>query len=125
MMCEFSRSRIFVLLVTLLVLCSLGLDGGMKALAQDLGDDDEPNVPVYINEIMASNSTAATDPQAQYDDWIEIRNGSDTAVNIGGLYLTNDIEAPTKWRVPTNKASLTTIPAGGLLVLWMDGDTAD
>jgi len=124
-MCESSRSHVFVVLAALVVLCPLGLDGGMKASAQDLGDDDEPNVPVCINELMASNSTAATDPQAQYDDWIEIRNGSDTPVNIGGLYLTNDIEAPTKWQVPTNKASLTTIPAGGFLVIWMDGDTAD
>ena len=58
MMCEFSNSRILVLLVALLALCPLGLDGDMKALAQDVGEDDEPNVPVCINEIMASNSTA-------------------------------------------------------------------
>src|SRR5512137_187990 len=116
MMCESGHSRILVLFAALLTLCPLGPDGGMKALAQDVGEDDEPNVPVCINELMASNSTAVPDPQGRYDDWIEIHNESNTPVNIGGLYLTNDIEVPTRWQVPTNKASLTTIPAGGFLV---------
>ena len=116
---------VLVSLVALLIFCPLGPDGGMKAWAQDLGDDDEPNVPVCINEIMASNSTAVMDPQGQYDDWIEIRNGSNSPFDIGGLYLTDDIEMPAKWQVPANKATLTTIAAGGFLVIWADGDTAD
>ena len=124
-MCKSGNCYLLVSLVALLTLCPFGPDGGMKALAQDLGDDDEPNVPVYINEIMASNSTAVMDPQGQYEDWIEIRNGSDSPFDIGGLYLTDDIEAPTKWQVPSNKATLTTIPAGRFLVIWADGDTAD
>ncbi|RPJ27294.1 MAG: hypothetical protein EHM35_14305, partial [Planctomycetaceae bacterium] len=30
--------------------------------------------PLFINEVMAANSSIATDPQGQYDDWIEIYN---------------------------------------------------
>ncbi|MBN1506390.1 MAG: lamin tail domain-containing protein [Sedimentisphaerales bacterium] len=124
-MCKSGNRSIFVVFVALLTVGSLGPDGGMRALAQDLGDDDEPNVPVSINEIMASNSTAMADSQGQFDDWIEIHNWSDSAVDIGGLYLTDDIEVPAKWQVPTSKPTLTTIAAGGYLLIWMDGDTGD
>jgi hypothetical protein len=125
MMCQSGNRHVFLSLIALLVVCPLGLGGGMKALAQDVGDDDEPNVPVCINEIMASNSTAVADTQGRFGDWIEIHNGSGSPVNIGGLYLTDDIETPTKWQVPTNKAPLTTIAANGFLVIWLDGNTAD
>ena len=44
---------------------------------------------------------------------------------MGGLYLTNDANEPTKWQIPTNNPTLTTIPAGGFLMIWADGDTTD
>jgi hypothetical protein len=33
-------------------------------------------IPLVINEFMASNSSSARDPQGEYDDWIEIHNSS-------------------------------------------------
>lgn len=123
-MCKSGNRHLLVVSVALLVLCPLGMNGVPIALAQDSGDADEPNVPVCLNEIMASNSTAVFNALNQYEDWIEIYNTSDTAVNIGGLYLTDDIESPTRWQIPTNKPTLTTVPAKGFVVIWMDSSAA-
>jgi len=79
--------------------------------------------PVVINEIMASNSQSAPDPQGQYDDWIELHNPTDTPVDVAGMYLTDNPAVPTKWQVPTTDPALTRIEAGGFLLIWADGDT--
>ncbi len=59
-------------------------------------------------------------PLELYRDWIEIHNSGASVVDMGGMYLTNDIAAPTKWRIPTGVS----IPAGGYLIFWADGQTA-
>jgi hypothetical protein len=82
------------------------------------------DTPVLINEVMASNSVVP-DPQGRFEDWMELYNTSKTSVNVGGLYLTNDANEPKKWQIPPGNAALTTIPAGGFLTIWADGDTAD
>ena len=83
------------------------------------------DLPLVINEVMASNNSGATDPQDQYDDWIEIYNAGTVPVDVAGMYVTDDLGDPTKWRFPLNRAELTTIAPGGFLLLWADGDTAD
>ena len=80
---------------------------------------------LVINELMASNSSSIQDPQHQYDDWIEIYNYGDDAIDIGGMYLTDNLSAPTRWRIPDNNPAATTIPAGGYLLIWADDDTTD
>jgi hypothetical protein len=76
---------------------------------------------LVINEFMASNGNTEADSQGQFDDWIEIHNFGSTAMNIGGLYLTDDLNNPTKWQFPP----ATTILAEGFLLVWADGDTSD
>ena len=80
---------------------------------------------VVINEFMAANNSFVTDPQGQYEDWIELHNVGDTPVDVGGMYLTDDIEAPTRWRIPFDNPTATTIAPGGFLVIWADNDVAD
>jgi hypothetical protein len=80
---------------------------------------------LVINEFMASNNSCLQDPQGQYEDWIEIHNyGADT-INMGGMYLTDNPSAPTKWRIPDNNPAATIISAGGYLLIWADDDTTD
>jgi len=62
-------------------------------------------VTLVINEFMASNNTSIQDPQGQYDDWIEIHNYGANAINIGGMYLTDNPSSPTKWQVPGNNSA--------------------
>jgi len=82
-------------------------------------------ITVVINEVLASNGHTLSDPQNQYDDWIELYNPGGLTVDIGGCYLTDDLARPTKWQVPTGDPGTTMIPAHGYLLLWADGDLAD
>ena len=85
----------------------------------------QSTLPLVINELMASNSSVSRDPQGQYDDWIEIHNYGGDAIDIGGMYLTDNLSAPTMWRIPVNNPAATTIPPGGYLLIWADNDTND
>ncbi len=82
-------------------------------------------IPLVINEFMASNNSYTRDPQDQYDDWIEIYNYGTDAIDIAGIYLTDNLSVPTKWRIPSGNPATTTIPAGGYLLIWADNDTGD
>ena len=55
---------------------------------------------VVINELMASNSTIL-DPQGDADDWIELKNTGTTAIDLSGMYLSDDRANPLKWQFPT------------------------
>ena len=84
-------------------------------------DDASPATSaVVINELMASNS-AILDPQGDADDWIELKNTSDTAIDLSGMYLSDDRTNPLKWQFPAG----TTIDAGGYLLVWADNDDGD
>ncbi|MBN2312276.1 MAG: CotH kinase family protein [Sedimentisphaerales bacterium] len=78
-----------------------------------------------INEFMASNDSFIQDSQGGYDDWIEIHNYGAYSTDIGGMYLTDDLSVPTQWQIPDTDPALTTIPAGGFLLIWADDNIAD
>lgn len=76
---------------------------------------------LYINEIMASNSTSLADEMGEYDDWIEIYNAGNQSVNLAGYYMTDTPnDNASFWQIPSNNAALTTVAAGGYLILWAD-----
>ena len=62
---------------------------------------NQEGIPLTINELMASNSSSIPDTQGDYDDWIEIHNYGSTSINIGGMYLTDNLSVPTKWQIPS------------------------
>ncbi len=70
---------------------------------------------LYINEFMASNSRTVTDEHLEYDDWLELYNSHEIAINLSGYYLTDDFDEPTKWAFPE-----ITIPAKTFLIVWTD-----
>jgi spore coat protein CotH len=73
---------------------------------------------LVINEFMASNSSAVTDPAGGYSDWIELYNNTGSDLNLTSLYLTDDYAVPTKWEFPSE----TTIAAFSYLIVWCDQD---
>jgi len=73
---------------------------------------------VVINEFMASNGHTLTDA-GQYEDWIELYNTSSQPMDMGGMYLTDDLTDLTKWQIPQG----TTLGANDFLLVWADGDT--
>lgn len=78
---------------------------------------------LYINEFMASNDFYWADEFGDFDDWIEIYNPGTDSVDIGGMYITDDLASPTIWQIPDTASALTTIPPGGFLILWADKDS--
>ncbi len=80
---------------------------------------------VFINEFLADNDKIIADPQGDYDDWIEIYNGGTGMVDIGGLYITDDLNEPDKCLIADLQPDSTTILPGGYLVLWADKDSVD
>ncbi|MBN2592508.1 MAG: CotH kinase family protein, partial [Sedimentisphaerales bacterium] len=84
-----------------------------------------PQTLLVINEFMASNNNSTKDPQGQYDDWIEIYNYGVDVVDIGGMYLTDNLSDPVKWQIPADNPAMTTIEPGSYLLIWADGDISD
>ena len=82
-------------------------------------------MPLLLNELLASNDSGVRDPQGEFEDWVELLNVSDSDFDAAGLFLTDDSANPTKWRVPTGLPVLTTVPANGYLVIWLDNDAGD
>ena len=84
-------------------------------------------VPLVINEFMASNNSDSGfhDPAGDYDDWIEIYNFGDTPIDLAGMYLTDNLANPTKWRFPSGYSSQTTVPAKGFIVIWADDEAGE
>ena len=80
---------------------------------------------LYINEFLASNATGITDESGANEDWIEIYNAGAAAVDLAGYYISDDAAEPLLWQIPADNASLTTVPAGGYLILWADKDTEE
>ncbi|WP_339676852.1 lamin tail domain-containing protein [Cyclobacterium marinum] len=81
---------------------------------------------LFINEFMASNENCCPDTDSgeeEFDDWIEIYNAGTSAINIGGMYVSDDVEDPFMYQIPSDDPEATTIPAGGYLLLWADGST--
>ena len=76
------------------------------------------DTPIVINELMASNTNSLTDPQGQYEDWLELHNLTSSVVSLSGMYLTDKIDNLKKWAFPEN----TTISAHGYLLVWLDED---
>jgi len=66
------------------------------------GQDASGGLGLVINELMADNTSSLEDPcePGQYPDWIELYNGSSGPVTLNGMYLTDDINDPTKWQIP-------------------------
>lgn len=78
---------------------------------------------LFINEIMASNSTTVADENGEFDDWIEIYNPGTSDVSIAGYYVTDDFTNAMKYHIP-DTATNAIVPAGGWLLIWADNQDA-
>jgi len=79
---------------------------------------------LLFNEIMAKNASFP-DPNSELDDWVEIYNPNNYAVDLGGMYLTDSHYSSgiSAWtQIPTTSPNLTTIPPHGYIVVWYDED---
>ncbi|MBR5344554.1 MAG: lamin tail domain-containing protein [Clostridia bacterium] len=75
---------------------------------------------VIITEVMASNDSVKTVDDTTFTDWIEIRNTSNTEIDLSGYGLSDRIGRPRRWQFPNG----TRLQAGACLVILCDGNTA-
>jgi len=90
----------------------LVLSASLTGLAQSSAD-------LRINEILVYNDSNYVDDFGKHSPWIEIFNSAYNSVDIGGLYLTDDLSNPTKYPIAKGQ-SLTRIPKRSYLVFWAD-----
>lgn len=75
--------------------------------------------PVKINEVSAGNNIYASE-YFKRSDWFELYNATDTEINVAGLYVSDDIDNPLKYQIPSDGVYDTYIPANGFLTIWAD-----
>lgn len=78
------------------------------------------NRALRINEVLLRNSSSITDKYGNHSPWIEFYNPSATTINLGGLFLTDDIQESRKFPIRrTHKGTI--IPPYQSVVLFLDG----
>jgi hypothetical protein len=70
---------------------------------------------IVINEVMPSNSAYLADYFGDFDDWMELYNPNDYAVNLSNWTIKRDT---VEWKIPGG----TIIPANGYKLLWNDNE---
>jgi hypothetical protein len=122
------------ILIDQLIYPALGRDRSWGRTIDGMGSWDRMDTPtpgaanewtyqaprLFINELMADNETTIEDPgeAGAYEDWIEIYNGEDVAVNMAGMVLADDLNDTVGWTIPEGVV----IPAYGHLLFWADSD---
>lgn len=81
---------------------------------------DEVVEGLFVNEFLARNASVYPDENGTYSDWIEIYNATHQAIDLAGLYLSDQLSEPLSYRIPHGHPELTTIPALGYLVFRAD-----
>lgn len=78
-----------------------------------------PEFPeVWINELLADNTSGIIDNAGERDPWVELLNAGGTAIDLSNYYLSDDYDHPLKWKFPAG----TMIAAGEFKLVWLDGE---
>ncbi|HOI48528.1 MAG TPA: OadG family transporter subunit [Prolixibacteraceae bacterium] len=72
-----------------------------------------------INEVLVYNDSNYVDDFGVHSPWIEIFNSAYNTVDIGGLYLTDDLSQPMKYPIFKGQP-ITQIPPRSYIVFWAD-----
>jgi len=98
----------------------------MTLVSCDTKNSSSPEVSdpgaLLINEILASNTTTNADEFGEFDDWVELYNGTENIVDVAGMYITDDPLDVNPWLIPSSDTPSTIIPPKGFLLLWCDKD---
>ncbi|MCO5230719.1 MAG: lamin tail domain-containing protein [Chitinophagales bacterium] len=98
--------------------------GGQGYFNLNILDNDAAITQVCINELSASNNSLSgiKDENGDADDWIELKNGSDSPITLAGYFVTDNLDNLTKHQLPFEDVEAITIPANGYLILWADNE---
>jgi hypothetical protein len=76
---------------------------------------------IVINEISTITSDLL-DNAGEADDWIELYNTSSQAIDLAGLYLTDNLKNRTKYQLHSGSGDEMIIQPGEYKILWADED---
>ena len=76
------------------------------------------NRNIVINECMPKNSNTATDQDGEFNDWVELYNTSNSAINLEGYFLSDRRSQPTKFKFPN-----VIVQSEDYLIIWVDTDS--
>ncbi len=82
----------------------------------------QSTMDLRLNEILVYNDSSYTDDFGMHVPWIEIFNTAYNSVNIGGLYLSDDLNNPKKYLIPKGDPR-TKIPSRYYVVFFADNNT--
>ncbi|WP_193214309.1 lamin tail domain-containing protein [Luteolibacter marinus] len=71
---------------------------------------------VVISEFLADNASGIEDESGSREDWIELHNTGNSAVDLDGWWLTDDSTEKRQWRFPA-----VSIDAHSTLLVWASG----
>jgi hypothetical protein len=74
---------------------------------------------LVVNEVVADNTGGVFDDHSEREDWVEVYNPGSVAVDLAGMYLSDNLGNENKWQIPAGVS----IGAGAYLVFWADDDT--
>ena len=81
-----------------------------------------PSIPnLWVNELLLFNGSINIDEKGEYEPWIEIHNASASSIDLGGMFLTDDYNNPTKWAIPAG----TVLNGGQWMIFWADAEPND
>ena len=83
------------------------------------GTYSQTTFDLKISELLSNNTENIVDDYGKYSSWFEIYNPTYGTIDIGGCYVTDDINNPRKYRIPQGIKS-TTIPPHQYLLIWAD-----
>jgi lamin tail-like protein len=76
--------------------------------------------PILISEFVAKNDSGIRDENNECEDWIELTNAGNQPLSVSGMYLTDTITNPTRWKIPAGY----TLQPGKTLLVWADDEVA-
>lgn len=74
---------------------------------------------LVINEVMSANVDQFVSPAFNFDGWVELYNPTDKAVELSGLYFSDDDNNLRQWYTPS---TIGTVPAHGYKTVWFDSN---
>ena len=60
----------------------------------------EKSDPVHINEVLKYNTLSAIDSDGDREEWVEVKNFSDSTISLLGYFLSDDATNLYKWAFP-------------------------
>lgn len=110
------RTKSILALLACIVLFAGAVLFSLYFSSEDENSGENTN-PIILSEILASNLTYPA-PNGQYLDFVEVRNISDSPMDISGYLLSDDGES-IGYTFPNG----TIIPAHGYIVCWCDKES--